>query len=68
VQKMLETLTPMLTQCVLNQSHKYWLLSNAISATIITMCVLMGSTNFVMNGVMQASGSLFRVKFGLFFV
>jgi hypothetical protein len=68
VQKMLETLTPMFTPCVLNQSQKYWLLFNPISTTMMTVCILMGSTNFVMNAVMQVCGFLFRVKYGFPFV
>jgi len=43
------------TQCVLNQSQGYWLLSNVIYV-VITMCVMMYNTNFNVNDGMQVCG------------
>jgi hypothetical protein len=42
--KVLEVLTPMVTQCVLNQFRGYWSLSDVIFAAI-TMCVMIYNTN-----------------------
>jgi hypothetical protein len=49
---MLEILTPMVIECVLNQSRGYWLLFDAIISTI-SLCVMMKyNTNFGINDVM----------------
>jgi hypothetical protein len=44
--KVVNVLTLMVTQCVLNQPKKYWLLSYAIVATI-AMCYMMENKNNV---------------------
>jgi len=46
VKKVANVLTLMVTQCVLNQLERYWLLFDAIVATI-TICYMMENNNNV---------------------
>jgi hypothetical protein len=45
----------MVTQCILNQSWGYWLLSDVIAATT-TMCVMMYNTNPNTHEIIQVRG------------
>jgi hypothetical protein len=75
VSKVSKTLIPTFTQCVLNQSKRYWLLFDAKSITI-TMCTLMdsraqpsfcvASTNFNTNGVVRYVGLYLKLNLGVF--
>jgi len=51
VKKMANVLTLVVTQCVLNQLERYWLLFDAIVATT-TICYMMENKNNITNELM----------------
>ncbi len=57
--KMANVLTLMVTQCVLNQLERYWLLFDAIVATIAICYMMENKNNGTTNELMQVCDLLF---------
>jgi hypothetical protein len=53
VQIVINNFSPIVFACVFNQSHKHWLLNDALNATIITTLKFQGDImNCVVSGIM----------------